>query len=463
MFRTNYFSLCFFVLALFHSSLLCAQSPVPSAWAEKGLAALQSRTDGLFVRLQKHVQKHNDRLRKKEEKVLRMLRRRDSLVASQLQTLTKKVSTQNISTPGTYNPKLDSLETAIAFLAEKNRSDTVINLSHRALMRLHCYSDSLSGQGAGYLIQLKQLRNQTTDKVSLRQLKRLEKVAYYHQAQITQWMEDFTNPGWISDQLLQKLREFKPFQEFFAQKSQLARLFSIPSSGGATSVDLTGLQTRSSISQALAARFGSGPQATQYLQQNLHQAQSEVNNLKNKINQAKSGKVGNGDADLSFKPNEQKTKPFLKRIELGLNVQSQRGNTLFPTTSEFGLQAGYKLDDQFIAGLGIALRMGWGNKIDKIRVSSEGMSLRSFVQYKLPKNMLLVGGYERVFISSLISGGVQIPANWRPAGLVGVGKQVRLGTVGKGRCDIRVLWDFLSYKQAAKPMPIVFRFNYCIN
>jgi hypothetical protein len=51
--------------------------------------------------------------------------------------------------------------------------------------------------------------------------------------------------------------------------------------------------------------------------------------------------LGGGSSDMAmpeFKPNNQKTKSFWKRMEYGLNIQSQKTNAFLPTTSDIALQ-----------------------------------------------------------------------------------------------------------------------------
>jgi hypothetical protein len=47
-----------------------------------------------------------------------------------------------------------------------------------------------------------------------------------------------------------------------------------------------------------------------------------------------------------FKPNTQKTKSFLKRLEYGANFQTQKATNFFPAVSDLGLSLGYKFSDK---------------------------------------------------------------------------------------------------------------------
>ncbi len=54
-----------------------------------------------------------------------------------------------------------------------------------------------------------------------------------------------------------------------------------------------------------------------------------------------------------FKPNNQKIKSFLKRLEYTTDVQFSKTNSLLPNTANIGLGIGYKLNDKSIIGIGM--------------------------------------------------------------------------------------------------------------
>lgn len=133
------------------------------------------------------------------------------------------------------------------------------------------------------------------------------------------------------------------------KNSQLASLFRMPGDpdDAGNMASLAGLQTRARKVNALIQQqvTAGGPNAQAQLQQNLQAAQGQLNQLKDKVI-----KMGGGSSDAEmpegFKPNNQKTKSFLKRIELGTNIQSVRSNGILPTTSDLAISAGYQLNDK---------------------------------------------------------------------------------------------------------------------
>jgi hypothetical protein len=195
-----------------------------------------------------------------------------------------------------------------------------------------------------------------------------------------------------------------------------------------------------------------------YVQQQTQAAQTQLNSLKNKVNE-----LGGGSGDLSmpdeFKPNNQKTKSFLKRLEYGFNIQTQKTNYLLPAASDLALTAGYKLNDKSVIGVGASYKLGWGKPISNISLSNQGMSLRSFVDVKFKGNFWITGGYELNYQSAykeILPQSFSSVA-WQRSGLLGLTKKYK---IGKKTGNLQLLWDFLSYKQLPKPEPLKFRVGY---
>ena len=108
----------------------------------------------------------------------------------------------------------------------------------------------------------------------------------------------------------------------------------------------------------------------QIIQQNIQAAQSQLDQLKNKVNE-----LGGSSSDIEmpdFRVNHQRGKPLAKRIEVGTNIQNSRSNNFVPTTTDVGLSLGYKLNDKSIIGIGASYKMGWGKDIRKISITHKG-------------------------------------------------------------------------------------------
>jgi hypothetical protein len=68
-----------------------------------------------------------------------------------------------------------------------------------------------------------------------------------------------------------------------------------------------------------------------------------------------------------------------------MNFQIGKSGTGRAAIADMGLSLGYKLNDKSIIGVGASYKMGYGS-IQKIRITHEGVGLRSFIDWKLKKN-----------------------------------------------------------------------------
>jgi hypothetical protein len=241
--------------------------------------------------------------------------------------------------------------------------------------------------------------------------------------------------------------------------SQLAGLFNLPGNYGSPQ-GLAGLQTRDQIGQLIQNQVASGGAGgAAALQSNLQSAESQLNTYKDKLSQLGSG---SGDIDMpDFKPNDQKTKTFLKRIVYGVNFQTTRTNSYYPTVADLGLSLGYQLGHSNIIGVGASYKIGLGNGWDHIAFSSQGVGLRSFVDIKLKGSFFVTGGMEYNYTTPFSSLQQIRDLNyWTKSGLIGVSKTVSVKSRVFKQTKLSLLWDFLSYQQIPKTQPILFRLGY---
>ncbi|OJY84607.1 MAG: hypothetical protein BGP13_20405 [Sphingobacteriales bacterium 40-81] len=255
----------------------------------------------------------------------------------------------------------------------------------------------------------------------------------------------------------------------------LSSLFPVPDNYG-TPQGLAGLQTRADVQQlmqqqiAMPATNGANANPAQYLQQQMQQAQGELTKLKDKLNQL--GINGGGSSDMAmpdFKPNQQKTKSFLKRIELGTNFQTQRATNYFPVTTDVALTAGYKLTDKSIIGIGLSGKIGWGKSWKQVKLTAEGLGLRVFAEWKTPDlfktnsrflgSLWFTAGAELNYHSTIESLAVfKNYSNWTKSALAGLTKKYSMNSpLKKGKKvqgTMSVLYDFL-YNKHIPPTPAV--------
>jgi hypothetical protein len=291
--------------------------------------------------------------------------------------------------------------------------------------------------------------------------------AYYYSAQVKEYRNMLNDPDRMVEKGLSLLNKLPAFTQFMKQSSELAALFQVPSNYGSPA-SLAGLQTRAQLQQQIQTQLASaGPDGQQYLQQSLQAAQSQTNNLKEKL--LKSTTNGNGgDVDMpGFKPNDQKTKTFWNRLEYGANFQTARSN-FFPITTDIALSVGYKLNSKNTIGVGASYKLGWGESIKHISITQQGMGIRSFLDVKLKGSFYASGGFEYNYqplspeiVSSIGSmGKSQSPAAWSKSGLIGISKIVSVKSKFFKKTKLQLLCDFLSYQQVPRTQALKFRVGY---
>ncbi len=421
------------------------------------------------VSIDKATNTYLSKLLKQENKLKSKLLKKDSILAKQLfNGVEQKYSAfkdapQKLSNAASvYSGHLDSLSTALNFLKGSNIS--VNPELQKTLSQFSSLQDKLnSAEGVKmFIAERRKLLKEQLEKIGmLKELKGFQKQAYYYSAQLQEYKAVWEDPAKLEKKLMEIVMKLPQFKDFFAKNSMLSSLFALP--GGSSGSSLAGLQTRASIQQSIIQRFGSGPNVQQMLQQNMQAAQGQLNELKNKLSQYGSGSYGNsgGDIDLpkGFKPNSQKTKTFLQRLEYGANIQSQKARSFFPVTSDLGLSLGYKLNDKSSIGVGATYKLGLGRGWNNIRLSHEGLGLRSYVDYKLKGTLYMSGGYEQNYRTAFSSvQQLQDYSSWQTNGLLGLSKKYKVSKKVKG--EMKLLWDFMSTQQVPRTQMILFRIGY---
>jgi hypothetical protein len=363
-------------------------------------------------------------------------------------------------------PKLDSLKTLLGFsgsslqgidLPKLPQIDGISKQITQLQTQLHTAADIKQ-----FIAQRQaEWRNQLAKLGMTKELDALKKQTYYYQQQIREYKELLNNPDKLTEKALSLAATLPAYQDFMARNSQLAQLFRVPGASNNTGagVPIPGLQTQAQVQQQIQQQLGTGTNPTQYLQQQIGEAESVLNKLKDKVN-ALGGGADELDMPEGFKPNNQKTKRFWERVELGMNIQSQRPNGLLPVTSDLALSMGYKLSDKSIVGIGASYKMGWGTGINNIRITHEGIGLRSFIDIKLKGSIWITGGYEQNYMQ----GFDKIPAlddysKWQQSGLIGISKKYKIAKKGG---NLQLLYDVLHYKQVPRTNPILFRIGYTL-
>jgi hypothetical protein len=327
---------------------------------DKLFASIDRSSSKLQNNLSKQTARYMQRLSRQEKKLRDQLAKKDSGAAARLfngtdsQYLTLQNSLQKGSglinkSQQLYSGHLDSITTALNFLQQNKL------LGQRAQVQSGLQSSL--GQLAGLqnkldqtatiqkiLQQRQQFLQEQLGKFGLAdQLGKYKQTVYYYRAQMDAYKKTWEDPSKVEEKAMNLLSQTKPYRDFFNKNSALAGLFHLPgaSDADAAAGAIPGLQTRSILQQGMQQRFGSDLNVQQSMQGGMDAAQSQLGQAKDKLSQQLNGSSGGGDASMpDFKPNNQKTKSFLQRLQLGANVQSTGSNYFFPVTTDLGASLG---------------------------------------------------------------------------------------------------------------------------
>jgi len=439
----------------------------------KFFSRIQNRTASLDEQLTRQTEKYLQKMARREERLRKKLYKVDSTAAKNLfagsaeryTALAQKLgndtgSKSSLGLTGEYQAYTDSLQGMLKFMGDNPKAIASLKQLQSLQAKMHDadqvkeYIRERKQQISQYIQQHANFRN-----LLGKDYQGLNQDVYYYSQQVKEYKEMLNDPDKLTKEALTFLNKLPAFQAFMKQNSQLAGLFSLPANYG-NPATLAGLQTRDQVASLInqqVAAGGAGGQAA--LQANLQSAQSQLDGYKDKL--SKLG-AGSGDIDMpNFKPNDQKTKSFWRRLEYGTNFQTTRNNYFFPTVSDFGLSVGYKLTDRSTIGVGLSYKLGWGNGIQHIAFSSQGAGLRSFIEIKIKGSFSASGGMELNHTTPFAR--FQQLRNWEDwtkSGLIGVTKTVSMKSRVFKKTKVQLLWDFLSYQQVPRTQAVIFRIGY---
>ncbi len=446
--------------------------------SDKYLSSINKTAGNLESNLDKKTEKLLSKLRQQESRIFKKLQKTDSTKAkallNQSEAQYKKLE-QNITklskNGNTYLPSLDTLTSSLKFLQQnpgllklKDNRGQLTNAMDKVQGLQEQFNKAELVKK--FIKERKQTLTKQLERIGfVKEMKQINKLVYYYQAQVNEYKEILKDHKKAERKAIELLSQTKLFKEFMQKNSQLASLFRLPSNTptdpAALNASLAGLQTRAQVNALLQQQLAA-PGAMDQFRNNMQSAQSQLNSLKNKLgNQI--GNTGGQDIDMpeGFKPNQQKVKSFKDRLEYNTDFQSQRSNGYFPTTSDIGLSVGYKLNDKSIIGIGTAYKLGWGRNIQNIKITHQGIGIRSYVDWKIKGGFWLTGGYEQNYRQQFNSIEVLKDLSaWQQSGLIGLSKQINLNSKIFKRTSVKLLWDFLSYQQIPRTQPVLFRVGY---
>ncbi|MBS1563605.1 MAG: hypothetical protein JST39_04415 [Bacteroidetes bacterium] len=436
------------------------------------IAAVGSKSGVVSRDIDKQTTRYLDKLQKQEAKLQKKVAKVDSLAAhnifansaskyQELQDDLKNKSARLQRSTGLYLPWSDTASNSLKFLSSgplagklpvspsqmKDAMGKVKELE--AQLRQAENVKEFIRQRKDYLRQQLASYNLGSD------LKKYNSTCYYYSQQLNDYKAALSDENKAEQKALSLLRQYQPFKDFMGKNGALAGLFNIP--GDYASTGVGNLQTVNQVQNLISQRIGNlGPNGMQTVQASISAAQSELSRLRNRFPQ-----VGDA-ADLpDFKPDQTKTKNLKNRLIFGFDMQTSKGNNFIPNYSDLGLSLGIRITDRFTAGLGASYKLGFGKDISHIRFSSEGLGLRSYVDWKIKKSFFLSGGGEFNYLSAFSSiKELQDYSAWKASALLGVSKTVSLKTKFFKNTKVSLLYDFLHAAQVPQSRALVFRAGY---
>lgn len=380
-------------------------------------------------------------------------------------------------TPRT-NSRLDSLRGVTQFL------DRTARESANDLTRIAGYDNEVDAlqHRLEYRKHIDELVSQRTSGLKALQTKGigsvqgLQKELYYAKAQIKTYQAIADEP----DRLEQKAYEMLQGQPGFDEQIMATVNGDNPISragsqnGGAADLERMGYQTRRQLGAALDRRFGSqagnigskmGAQVAEF--------KTKAADLKAEVADAKQTLTGIRKAGAEgFRVNPMRCLPFWQRFEKSYDFQTARpAPDGRPAMLQMGGNIAYRQSPKFQAGVGVAGTVGLGQSWADIRLSIEGIGLRSFVSWDIRWGFHAYAGYERLFkkaafvpderaMPEIFPATPHNTGTFSESALLGLVKSYRMS--GKRSGSVQALYDFWWQDKNLRS-PFILRYSTSLN
>ncbi|MDX2048314.1 MAG: hypothetical protein SFU87_16105 [Chitinophagaceae bacterium] len=447
--------------------------------ADKYLKSVNEKTVDFNRKIERFTSKALKRVLRQEQKMKKKLLKTDSLLAAKLfpysidslQKLQKFFNNQTdkVKRPSDVNyfPYLDTLTQSLAFLEKSEHLFEGINANKKyvtdVIVKVKVMEKNMEG--------VKKVQEFLKDRKAIlkanlknfpalsKYIKRVNKEVYYYTAQINEYKTILSDQAKIEQLVLSAIRELPAFKKLMSDNSQLSGLFgmtTIPSFSSGSNAVVNGIQPRAAVQQAIQTSLGgSGSNVSQMVTQQLGQAQATVEKLRNKLNEL--GAMDDNEVP-DFKPKNLRTKSFWKRAEYGFDMQFSKANNLLPSSGNIAFMLGYKLSERNNIGFGIGYRSGFGKSWNNLSLTHEGISLRTYANWRIKGGIYLQGGSEWNYNSRFRRiQQLKDVSMWEHSALLGISKKYNVSKKLKG--NIQVLYDFL-HKQHVNAQPVLFRIGF---
>jgi hypothetical protein len=442
---------------------------------DKLFSKLNDKMEKLDKQLSHQTDKTLHRLKKQEARIKRKLYRKDPALAKTIfedspdryNEFIQHLHTNSFSIDprkvGDYLPDFDSLKSALGFLGSGQTSLSNVTTgkqAQQALTTMNGIQNKLKyvSEIRNYIKSRKQFLSSMLSKQGVSHaLKKMNKDVYYYGQYIQEYKSILNDPSKMEKLAINLLNKIPAFREFVQKNSFLSSVFApnaMFAMNNGANVDIPGLQTRTQVNQLInSSMVSAGSGGQDILGQRLADVKKELDELKGKVS------AWDDNAELpAFKPNEMKSKSFLKKLEFGTNLQLGKSNSFLPSTADIGGQIAYKFHQNGSFGLGASYKLGFGS-LRQISITHQGIGLRSFLDYKLKGSIYVNGGFEYNHNAAFKSmEQLRNFSAWQSSALIGVSKKYKVSKKLKG--NIVALYDFLHRAHTPTTQPFVFRIGY---
>lgn len=443
----------------------------------------------------KKQDKFNARVKKQQEKVLDRLKRKEGRFAKKLQRNDSAAYATYQKNPLTFDSISRSGKPDSASIVKKSKNR--VNRSFDTLKGIKSYIEDkahVTGDGPsatdGYdskLISVKGSSQHNQDVGSMITqrtnflksiktrdrktpgLKSIQKQTFYSNEKIKTFKQISDEPSVAEEKALEYLQGKEGFDEYlsYTEGKSMKNLGSLSTD----ELEKMGYQTKRKVQANLQKKLGSdlmglqnkmGGQVKDY-QDKLQ----DIKEVKNTAKQAKASVKGLQHTEKpAFKVNPMRGLPFYKRIAQQYNWQTTRAsNDGKPAVFSFSYLAGFKHTAKLSYGLGVATSIGLGSNWNNVRISFEGVGLRSYAAWQWQYGIGAYAGYERMYKQAVFVTKEETTAMlnethhnkkaYNEAVLIGLTKAYRINDKMNG--SIQVLYD-IWWKEKGLRSPIQLRF-----
>jgi hypothetical protein len=451
----------------------------------KYIKQIDTKVDKYYSRLTSKTEKTLEKLSKWENKIHHLLLKvnpdaaerlfnSNQITFAKLLEQYKQGKTIAANYGKQYDEYRDKLTSTMSYISEKKGviEDKYIKPATEVKEKINSLDSQVTNTEAIQQIikeRKKQLIDQCVQYIGKsKYLKKINAESWYYVETLRNYKEIFSDSKKTEEVVLAILKKTPAFQQFFRENSQLASRLGLPIGGsgsgafglpgiGAAPVSYNGLQSRVAVQQAIQQRTGRlTASSVANLQEKFRDAMQSYSTYKNKLEQ--NLQPGN-DAFPIKHINTQHTKTFRQRLDFRFNVQFGKASNQFPSSCNTGLMVGYKLNDKSTAGVGMSYILGMGKDWKNIKLTNEGLGLRSFLEYKTGKSFYLHGAAEWNYMSRFGKvADLYKTDKWQRSILAGLSKKI---TLKNGlSASMQLLYDFLYQNHTPATSPFVYRIGY---